>query len=105
MLSTTCARQTPLPVLQGIKELAKSLAAKATTEPERAAATFLYHTAVAAALGRHGQNISSRPGNSRYALFEDLAAFMAGDPLGQVFQEAAEKLASEPPSGKSSWKT
>ena len=101
LLSTICEPQTPLAVLQGIKELAKSLAGKASTEQERAAASFLYHAAVATALGRHGKNISSRSGSARSELYEDLAALMTGDPLGQVFAEAAERLTAEPPSGNS----
>lgn len=99
LLSTTCARQTPLAALQAIKDLAKSLVSKATSEVERAAATLLYHAAVAAALVHHEQNISSRTAGARYALYEDLAAFMAGDALAQVFQEAADKLAADSPSG------
>lgn len=100
LLSTLCTRQTPLTALQGIKELAKTLAEKAGSEIERGAATLLYHAAVAAALGHHGHNISSRPGGARFELYDDLAALMTGDPLGQVFQEAADRLESELPSGK-----
>ena len=99
LLSTLCTRQTPLAALQGIKELAKTLAEKAGSEIERGAATLLYHAAVAAALGHHGQNISSRPGATRFELYDDLSALMAGDPLGQVFQEAADRLEAELPSG------
>jgi hypothetical protein len=85
--------------LQGIKELAKSLTARAHTESERAAAALVYHAAVAAALARHARNISSRGGAGRYELYEDLAALMAGSPLGQVFREAAEVLATQTASG------
>ena len=95
LVSTTCNRETPLPALIAIKDLAKTLVPKAGSETERAAATLLYHAAVAAALGRHGRNISSRSGSARVELFEDLAAYMAGDPLGQVFQEAADALMTE----------
>lgn len=100
LLSTLCSRQTPLAALQGIKELAKTLAEKAGSEIERAAATLLYHAAVAAALAHHGRNISSRPGGARFELYDDLAALMAGDPLGQVFHEAANRLEEDLPSGK-----
>ena len=101
LLSAICTRQTPLPALLGIKDLAKSLAANASAETERAAATLLYHAAVAAALGGHAQNISTRSASARFELYEDLAACLAGDPLGKVFQEAADILMSEsPPSGK-----
>lgn len=100
LLSTLCALQTPLAALQGIKELAKSLSANAESESESAAATLVYHAAVAAALARHGRNISSRDAARRYELYEDLAALMAGSPLGQVFREAAEVLAAQAASGE-----
>ena len=100
LLSTLCNRQTPLAALQGIKELAKTLAEKAGSEVERGAATLLYHAAVAAAFGHHGHNISSRSGGARLELYDDLAALMAGDPLGRVFQEAADRLEVQHASGK-----
>jgi len=100
LLSTLCTRQTPLAALQGIKELAKTLAERASSEVERGAATLLYHGAIAAALAHHRQNISSRPGAVRFELYVDLAALLAGDPMGRVFHEAADRLETEPPSGK-----
>jgi len=99
LLSALCNRQTPLSVLQGIKDLAKALGAKATTEVEQAAATLLYHAAIAAALGRQRQSISSRPGVARFALYEDLGLLLRGNPLGDVFRAAAEVLATEPKLG------
>jgi hypothetical protein len=99
LVSALSNRQTPLPVLQGIKDLAKTLDAKATTEIEHAASTLLYHAAIAAALGRHRQNISSRPGVARYALYEDLGLLLVGSQLGDVFLDAAEALATDPKLG------
>src|SRR5438105_7601392 len=60
LLATTCDAQTPLETLRGIKELAKTLLAEATTEAQRTAATCLYHLALAAAFAHHGVNISTR---------------------------------------------
>lgn len=99
VLAAVCARDTPLGALEGIKELAKSLVAAAASNEQRAAATLLYHGAVAAALGHHGRNISSRSVHARYELYEDLATLLDGDSLGQVFQDAAEQLSANPPSG------
>ena len=91
LLSTVTSRETPLQTLQGTKEMAKALMADAATEAHRAAATFLYHAAVAAAL-RFGVNISTIPAESRVPLYEDLAGALGADPLGAVFRDAADRL-------------
>lgn len=95
LVSTVCARETSLAVLQAVKELSKTLMAKAASEAERAAATLFYHACVAAALARYDQNISTRAAGPKVGLYEDLAAFLHADPLGDVFREAAEKLSAE----------
>ena len=92
LLSTVCSRETPVEALTGIKELAKTLLANASTDAHRAAATFLYHLAIAAALGRYGMNVSTVTPDSRLALYEDLASALAGDPLGEVFREAVDRV-------------
>lgn len=92
VLSTAAASGTPLAALQGTKELAKTLLENASTEAHRSAATFLYHLSIAAALARHGVNISTRSPDSRLALYEDLASAFAGDPLGQVFRDAVDRM-------------
>jgi hypothetical protein len=91
LLSTVCTPETPLEALRGIKELAKKLLAEAKTDAHRSAATFLYHAAIAAAFGHHGVDISSRPISARSTLYEDLAAALAGDPLGHVFRQALDR--------------
>lgn len=65
LLATVSAPETSLAVLGRIKELAKRLLKEAPPDARRAAATLLYHAAVAAALATHGVNISSRAGASR----------------------------------------
>jgi hypothetical protein len=98
-LALVTAPDTPLAGLRSLKELAKNRAAHATGEAPRAAATLLYHAAIAAALGRHGVNISSRPAASRWALYEDLSAIFATHPFGQLFRQAADRIAAAPESG------
>lgn len=95
LLATTCDAQTPLETLQGIKELAKTLLADATTEAQRTAATCLYHLALAAAFARHGVNISSRALETRLALYEDLATALGDTPPGDVFRDAIDRLVAQ----------
>jgi hypothetical protein len=87
---------TPLAGLRTLKEMAKHRATQASEEAHRAAATLLYHATIAAALGRHGVNISSRPAASRWPLYEDLSAIFAAHPLGEVFRQAADRIAATP---------
>lgn len=91
MVETVCAPRTPIEALHGVKELAKKLLAEATTEAQRNAATVLYHGAVAAAFGRHGVNISTRPVEARLGLYEDLATALAAHALGEVFCGAVDR--------------
>jgi len=84
--------EAPLEALQELKELAKERLDTAPSEAHRDAARFLYHAAIAAALGRHGRNISSRPAAARLDLYEDLATVLVGDPLGELFRRAADRL-------------
>ena len=95
VLSAAAASGTPLAVLQGTKELAKTLLEHAPTEVHRSAATFLYHLSIAAALARHDVNISTRSPDARLALYEDLASAFAGDPLGQVFRDAVDRVIAD----------
>jgi hypothetical protein len=92
LLNTVTAHQTPLEILQGTKEMSKTLMADAATEAHRSAATLLYHAAVAAALARFNVNISSVSPESRVSLYEDLASALGADPLGDVFRMAAARL-------------
>jgi hypothetical protein len=92
LLCTVAAQETTLQALQGTKEMAKALMADLASAAHRAAATLLYHAAVAAALARFGVNISSVSQESRVALYEDLAGVLGADPLGGVFRAAADRL-------------
>jgi len=95
LLDTTCDAQTPLEPLQGIKELAKTLLADATTEAQGTAATCLYHLALAAAFVHHGVNISSRGLETRLGLYEDLATALGDTPPGKVFRDAVDRLLAQ----------
>jgi hypothetical protein len=94
LLSSVCEPRVALADLEVIKTSAKELLARANDDPERTAAALLYHLAVAAALARHGKNISSRSLHSRLGLYEKLADVWAGDPVGEVFRSAVDRLAS-----------
>jgi len=90
LLATICEAGTSLDVLRGIKEFAKQLLADASTETQRNAATVLYHAAIASGVAHHRVYLSSSPLKARVPLYEDLAAALAGEPLGAVFRAAAE---------------
>ncbi len=91
LLEMVCETSTAVETLRRLKELGKRLAADSPSEAHRDAARVLYHAAVAAAYAYHGENASSRPIESRLALYEDLAAALGGQPLGSVFREAVER--------------
>jgi len=92
LLATVSASETPLAVLNGVKELAKRLLKEGPGDAHRAAATLLYHAAVAAALANHGVNISSRASAARWPLYEDLSTIFSDHPLGRIFRQAADRI-------------
>lgn len=94
ILADLASRETPLTGLREIRELGKRLIECAKTDPQREAAVFVYHTATAAALGRHGINLSSVPPQSRLPFYEDLATALATHPLAEVYREAVDYLAA-----------
>lgn len=98
-LSVVSDDRTPPATLRRVREFAKASINKASDEGERVAATLLYHAAVAAAWARHGENISTRSLENRVPLYEDLADIMIADPLGTIFRQAADRLASTEFSG------
>ena len=59
----------------------------------RDAATLLYYVAVAAVFVRHGSEISGRPMRKQRRLYEKFAETWAGHPIGQLFREAARRVA------------
>jgi hypothetical protein len=95
LLDSVSEPDAPLEVLRQIKRVAKRLVEEAPSEPHRNAGRVLYHSAVAAAYARHGENISTRPIPARIPLYEDLASVLAGEPLGVVFQRAIERAADD----------
>jgi hypothetical protein len=95
LIATLSAEDTPLEVVRGVKELAKRLVAIAPTEAHRDAARVLYHSAVAAGIAHHGVNVSSRPLAEPLAVYEDLAAALAGHSLGTLFRRAVERAGED----------
>jgi len=88
LLRAACSPDTPVDALLAIKSTAKRLAAAAEGPRQEAAATLLYHLTVAAALGRHAQNISSKAAVERLGLYKDLAAELSDDELAAIFEKA-----------------
>ena len=82
---------TPVGMLRSIKELAQRRMESADPGNHRNAAAVLYHCAVAAGYAHHGMNLSSRPIESRLALYEDLAAVFSGHPLAVVLRAAVDR--------------
>lgn len=66
----------------------------ATNDGESAAARLLYHLAVAAAVGHHNVDISTRPKGERRLIYERLALGFAGHTAAGVFRRAADRVTS-----------
>ena len=94
LLETAAHEATSVQELTRIKESAKVLMKQAEEGPEREAAQLLYHLAVAAAFVRHGAEISGRPMRKQQALYERFAATWADHPIGELFREAAARVAA-----------
>jgi len=97
LLRSVCSPDTPADVLIGIKSTAKHLAFAANGPRQDAAATLLYHLTVAAALGHHGRNISSKDPAERLGLYQDLAEGLPDDELAAVFGRAVGRFSAGPP--------
>ena len=80
--------------LREVMLTAQALSAEAEDEEQWYAASFLYHLAVAAAYARHQVNLSGRSPSSRVSLYEDFAASLLEDPLGEIFRSAADRARS-----------
>jgi hypothetical protein len=80
--------------LREVMLTAKTLSAEAADEEQWYAASFLYQLAVAAAFARHQVNLSGRSPGSRISLYEDFAASLLEDPLGEIFRAAADRARS-----------
>ena len=93
LLDKAADETTTVQELAGIKEQAKGFLREAADSRHREAATLLYHVAVAAAFVRHQAAISGRPMRKQQKLYETFAATWAGHPIGQLFREAARRVA------------
>jgi hypothetical protein len=94
-LNMVCSPDTEPGALTDLKNRAKDLLGRVTGEEERAAATILYHAAIAAAFAHHGDEISSFPIDTRWVLYQDLADALAGDPLAGVFRTCTDRIEEE----------
>jgi hypothetical protein len=93
LVDTAANEATTVDELTEIKEQAKTFLTAAPDRRHRAAATLLYHVAVAAALVRHDAAISGRPIHRQQKLYEQYAATWAEHPIGGLFREAARRAA------------
>ena len=93
VLDKAANETTTVQELAGIKEQAKGYLREAADRRHRDAATLLYHVAVAAAFVRHGAAISGRPMRKQQKLYDTFAVTWAGHPIGQLFREAARRVA------------
>ena len=92
LLQAVCSADTPVEVLVAVKSSAKRLVTAVEEPAQKAAATLLYHLAVAAALGRHGRNISSKDSIERLPFYKELAAELTDDNLATIFEKAVAHL-------------
>ena len=79
-----------------MRSTAKRLAVAAEGPRQEAAATLPYHLTVAAALGRHARNISSKDPAERLNLYKDLAA-LSDEELAAVFERAVASFSARAP--------
>jgi hypothetical protein len=80
--------RTTLEAINRVRNQSKALLDRAPSDAHREAAMFIYHAATAAALGRHGINLSSIAPQGRVSLYDDLAGALGNDTLAEVFREA-----------------
>jgi hypothetical protein len=93
LLDEAVKETTTVQELAGLKEQAKGFLKEPADRRHRAAATLLYHVAVAAAFVRHGAQISGRPMRKQQPLYQQFADTWADHPIGQLFREAARRAA------------
>ena len=93
VLDKAANETTTVQELAGIKEQAKGYLREAADSRHRDAATLLYHVTVAAAFVRHAAAISGRPMHKQQKLYDRFATTWAGHPIGQLFREAARRVA------------
>jgi hypothetical protein len=88
LLQAVCSADTPVEDLISVKRVAKRLAVSADGPAQSAAATLLYHLAIASAQAHHSQDISSKNLSERVALYRDLAAELSDERLAAIFERA-----------------
>ena len=92
LFEDAAAPTTSVPDLVRLKEAAKALLGKAERPEDREAASLLYHLAVAAAFGRHGLEMSSRPVGDNRERYTRLATHFAGFAIGDIFRRALDRM-------------
>jgi hypothetical protein len=93
LLDQAAKETTTVQELAGIKDQAKGFLKDAPDTRHREAARLLYHVSVAAAVVRRGAAISGRPMHKQQDLYAKFAATWAGHPIGELFREAARRVA------------
>jgi hypothetical protein len=93
LLDRAAKETTSVQELTDLKEQAKRFIKDANDLRHREAATLLYHVAVASAFVHHGAAISGRPMGKQQSLYEQFASTWAGHPIGQLFRDAADRVA------------
>jgi len=95
VLETATKPTTSVQELTRIKGLAKALMTAADDSQHLEAARLLYHVSVAAAFVHHDAAISGRPMHKQRFQYERLAETWSGHPIGQLFREAAARVARD----------
>ena len=95
VLETATKQTTSVQELTRIKGLAKALMKAADDSQHLEAARLLYHVSVAAAFVHHDVAISGRPMHKQQFQYERLAETWSGHPIGQLFREAAARVARD----------
>ena len=87
--------KTPLSLLHRLRSMVQGFQAGAATPQAAAAATLVHHAATAALIAWHGQVPEGTDPAVMLPIFEDLAVFVAGDPMESMFEIAAQRLGGE----------
>ncbi len=95
VLETATKQTTSVQELTRIKGLAKTLMKAADDSQHLEAARLLYHVSVAAAFVHHDVTISGRPMHKQQFQYERLAETWSGHPIGQLFRQAATRIARD----------
>ena len=95
VMETATKQTTSVQELTRIKELAKALMKEAGDRQHLEAARLLYHVSVASAFVHHDAAISGRPMHKQQFQYERLAATWSEHPIGQLFREAAARVARD----------